>query len=522
MLQIRDLNILHRRDLRELVRDFSLTLSAGDRAVMIGEEGNGKSTILKWLYDPGLVADYAEASGQRSVAGERIGYLAQELLPEDRERSVCEYFLDSPAFSALSPRELADLGRQVDLTPEFFYRETPLGRLSGGERVKARLARLLAECPTALLLDEPSNDLDLATLALLERLISGFPGIVLFISHDETLIERTANVIVHLERLRRKTVFRATVARMSYGEYVSLRARSMRNQALKAASDRREAEARDERYRRIRQQVERAQAGVSRQDPHQGRLLKKKMKAVQSLGRRFEREDEEMTEIPESEDAIDFRLLGDGALPSGKTVLEMSLAELRAPAEPGEEDGRLLAKNVALRIRGPERVGIVGRNGCGKTTLLRRIAGLLLPRTDLRAALMPQDYDEGLPRDRSAAAFLTSFTGGSRAEETRIRQWLGALRFTPEEMDRPLSDLSGGQRAKVLLLMFNLREANVLLLDEPTRNLSPLSGPVLRGMLRTFPGAVISVSHDRKYLSEVCTRVLELTADGLKPVEIEG
>lgn len=103
-----------------------------------------------------------------------------------------------------------------------------------------------------------------------------------------------------------------------------------------------------------------------------------------------------------------------------------------------------------------------------------------------------------------------------RAYCTRIRTYLGSLKFTPDEMEHPIWELSGGQKAKVLLLRMSLSGANVLILDEPTRNFSPLSGPVIRKMLREFPGAVISISHDRKYIEEVCDKIYQLNPNGLQ------
>ena len=178
-----------------------------------------------------------------------------------------------------------------------------------------------------------------------------------------------------------------------------------------------------------------------------------------------------------------------------------------------EAGGRLLARDIELHVAGPERVCILGGNGVGKTTLLRRIAAELLPRRDIRAAYMPQEFGERLDGALSPVELLNR--SGSRAEEQRIRALLGSLRYTSLEMERPCSALSGGQRAKLLLASMALKRADVLILDEPTRNLSPLSGPVVREMLRAFGGAVISVSHDRKFISEVSTRAYELGPDGL-------
>ena len=151
--------------------------------------------------------------------------------------------------------------------------------------------------------------------------------------------------------------------------------------------------------------------------------------------------------------------------------------------------------------------------GAGKTTLLQMIAKELLDRTDLYAEYMPQNYEDLLDFSMTPVDFLDQ--SGEKEERTKIRTYLGALKYTADEMDHKISQLSGGQKAKILLLKMSLSGASVLILDEPTRNFSPLSGPVIRQMLKEFPGAIISISHDRKYIEEVCSRVCRLTEDGL-------
>ena len=509
MYQVKDLTITHKKDLTTLVEGLSLALAPGDRAAIIGEEGNGKSTVLKLLYDPALVEPYAEWTGEIVDKGLRRGYLAQELSPEELARPVWEFCQGSSAFEGADPRALDRAARQVGLSPELFWDGRPMSTLSGGERVKLRLALLLLDGPDLLLLDEPSNDLDLRTLDWLEEFLLGCEVPVLYISHDERLLERTANVVVHLERLRRRTLPRCTVARVGYERYVEERAARFARQEQNAAQERRAYEAKMERYRQIRDKVDHRQATITRQDPHGGRLLKKKMHAVQSLGRRFEREREDMTAMPEWEEAILAAFdEGKSAFPAGKTALRLDLPELRA----GE---RVLSRNIRLWVTGPEKIGIVGPNGAGKSTLLKLAAQELLPRTDLRAAYMPQDYGELLLGDRTPVEVLAP--SGHRDDVTRARTLLGNMKYKAEEMEHPAAGLSGGQRAKLLFLAMALNGANVLVLDEPTRNFSPLSAPVIRQVLARFPGAIISVSHDRLYLEQVCTRVLELGPEGLAP-----
>ena len=512
MLQIKNLSITHKKDLRLILDKFSCVLNYGDKAVIIGEEGNGKSTLLKWIYDPSIVDDYTETTGERIINKERLGYLPQELSAEDKEKSIYEYFTEEFLFWEQTPAELAKLARDFQFPKEIYYEEQKMNTLSGGEKVKIQMMRLLISQPTVLLLDEPSNDIDVETLEWLEKLILNWPYTVLFISHDEVLIEKTANMIIHIEQIRRKTESRYTVVHMSYPQYVEERLQNFEHQRQQALNEKREKQIRDEKYRRIMQKVEHQQRIISRQDPHGGQLLKKKMHAVKSMEHRFEREDENMTQMPDQEEAIFFKLGSrDAQIPSGKTVLEYSLDRLYTP------DGvQLLASDIFLRIRGSEKICITGNNGVGKTTLLRKIAEELLNRKDIRAEYMPQNYEDLLDMQITPVDFLNK--SGDKEEDTRIRTYLGALKYTADEMEHPIAELSGGQKAKVLLLKMSMSDANVLILDEPTRNFSPLSGPVIRQILREFPGAIISISHDRKYIEEVCDRVCRLTEAGIREI----
>lgn len=501
MLQIKNLTLTHKKDLRILLEDFSLVLNDGDKAVIIGEEGNGKSTLLKWIYNPELIDDYIESDGEKITNGQKLCYLPQELADFDKKKTVYEFFSEAGELWSQTPKELAKLANDFKVSQEFFYSEQKMETLSGGEKIKAQLMKIMMQEPTVLLLDEPSNDVDIETLELLEKMINEWRYIVLFISHDETLIENTVNMVIHIERIRRKTKSRYTVANVPYRQYVDERMNRMHKQEQQALSERREKKVREEKLNRIYQSVNYAQETITRQDPAGGRLLKKKMHAVKAMEHRFEREDENMTQMPEQEEAIFFKL-GDksSVIPAGKTVIEYSLDELWTI------DGtKKLADDIFLRIRGSEKICIIGKNGCGKTTLIKKIAEELLKRDDIRAMYMPQNYEEQLNLDITPVDYLDK--SGDKEERTKIRTYLGSLKYTVDEMEHPIAELSGGQKAKVLLLGLSLSDANVLILDEPTRNFSPLSGPVIRKMLREFPGAIISISHDRKFIDEVCDKV---------------
>ena len=507
MLQVRKLHIAMKKDLRELVRDFTFALNPGDKAAIIGEEGNGKSTLLKLIYDENLVEGYVEWSGTIQKDGMILGYLSQELPEEDRDKTAYEFCCGEEAFLDSSPKEVADAAAKLRFPADLFYSDRKMGTFSGGEKVKLRMALLTLRRPDCYLLDEPSNDLDIETLEWLESFIRECPQPVLYISHDEMLLENTANVIIHLEQLRRKTLPRYTVARMGYRRYVEERLSKFAHQEQVAKKEREEERKRQEKLRKIEQKVQHQLDNIAYSDrDHVGKMLKKKMKSVKSMEHRFDREREDMTEFPDSEEAILVGFGPDTAVPGGKTVVDFSLPRLEA-------GGELLAQNIRLYVRGAEHVCIIGNNGAGKTTLLRQIANELLPRRDLKAAYMPQDYGETVDQGQTPVEFLAK--SGEKEELTKVKTYLGSMKYTPEEQGHSIAELSGGQKAKLFFLKMILDGANVLVLDEPTRNFSPLSGPVIRGILRDFPGCIISVSHDRRYIGEACGTLYRMTPGGL-------
>lgn len=510
MLQLEHLNLSMKKDLRDLLRDLTFTLNPGDKAAIIGEEGNGKSTLLKLIYDETLVEGYAEWSGTIRKSGLILAYLPQELTPEEKEKTAYEFCCQESAFLDSSPKELADAAAALGFSQELFYSDRRLATFSGGEKVKLQMALLTLRRPDCYLLDEPSNDLDIDTLEWLESFIRDCPQPILYISHDETLLENTANVIVHMEQLRRKTLPRWTVAKMGYRRYVDERLQKFAHQEQVARKEREEDRKQTERWRQIYQRVDHELNTISRGNPSGGRLLKKKMKSVKSMEHRLERERQDMTELPDTEDAILVGFSEDISFPAGKPVLDLSLEWLCAPGE----EGRALSQNLRLSVRGAEHLCIIGKNGAGKTTLLRKIAQELLPRKDLRAAYMPQDYAETIDQTRTPVEFLAK--SAEKAELTKVKTYLGSMKYTAEECGHSIAELSGGQKAKLFFLKMILDGSNVLILDEPTRNFSPLSGPVIRQILREFGGCILSVSHDRKYIEEVCDVLYELDSSGLQ------
>lgn len=415
MLQVKNLNLYHKKDLRPLLTGLSFTLNDGDKAAIIGEEGNGKSTLLKLLQNPALVEDYAEYDGELVRNHIISGYLAQELPQEELERTVYEFLSAESAFLETDYQELSSWAGRLGIPTELLYSDTLMRHLSGGEKVKIQLIRILSLRPNLLLLDEPSNDIDIDTLKWLEDFINSCTFPVLYISHDETLLEKTANMILHLEQIKRKTESRCSVYRTSYADYVAIRQNALERQERLAKEEKAAYEKQQEKFRRIYEKVEYQQDVISRQNPSGARLLKKKMHSVKSMQRRFERQAENMTRRPDTEESIFFRFAQGEGIPSSKWVIDYELPLLTA-------GGRELARDIRLQVRGPEKVCIIGKNGVGKTTLLRRIAELLLGRTDIRAAYMPQNYDELLDQRATPVEYLSQTW--DKEETTRIRTYL--------------------------------------------------------------------------------------------------
>lgn len=179
------------------------------------------------------------------------------------------------------------------------------------------------------------------------------------------------------------------------------------------------------------------------------------------------------------------------------------------------KDLTVLVDSLSFTLNDGERLALIGEEGNGKSTLLHLIRNTLEKRSDLRIFYMPQDAGDLLDFSLSPVELLSP--SSKKEERSRAGILLGSMKFTADEMNHPSAGLSGGQKAKLMFLMMAESGANVLLLDEPTRNLSPLSGPVIRELLAEYPGCIITVSHDRRLIQEVCTRTVTLTPEGVRP-----
>ncbi|HHU08313.1 MAG TPA: ABC-F family ATP-binding cassette domain-containing protein [Clostridiaceae bacterium] len=501
MLHVNNLTIIRNRDQQTLISDLNFSLQKGDKLAVIGAEGNGKSSLLRVICRPKEAATYLDWTGEIFFGPYRIVYLAQECPQELLDKSIIELTLPSA-----EDNELYRLSGELNLDSELLFSSRETGSLSGGELMKLRLLLLFMTRPDIYVLDEPVNDLDLAGIHYIENFIKNSAEPILYVSHDETLLEKSANRILHIEQIWRRTEARVTYSGLGFREYREQFIYNVERQNKLAAKEEKDYQAKMQRHLAIQDKVHRDQENISRQDPSGGRLLKKKMHAVKSTGRRLEREHETQTQRTDREEDVEFFLEDLAGIPNNKEVINLQLPELYA-------GNKLLAKDISLLIRGPERIGITGMNGCGKTTLLRRIVDLLAKRSDIEVFYLPQDWQSLFAEAVSALDYLDP--QGVAVLRQEAADLLGSLSFSREEMLRTVDTLSGGQKVKLAFAKMRLTRPNVLILDEPSRHLSPLTNPAFRDSIAAYPGCVISVSHDRVFLREICTDVLRLTAEGL-------
>lgn len=497
MLEINNLTISIND--RYLIKNLNLVLNSGDKLAIIGEEGNGKSTLLKSILG---ICEYAEISGNINLKGNRIGYLEQSINDDKLDKSVHEFlFIDENDYYD-KINNLYKYLELISLRDEILKQK--INTLSGGEKVKISILKLLLNEYDILFLDEPTNDLDIETLEWLEEFINNTNKPIMYVSHDETLLSNTANMILHLEQIKKKTECRHTLLKIDYDSYVAQRLRKIDKQTQVAKSEKREFNKQQEKLQRIMQKVEHQQNTISRADPHGAAVLKKKMHSLKSQEKKLD--ETNLTEIPDVEESISF-FFENIEMPRTKNIIKLDLDELKVA-------DKLLSKNIELDIIGNVHLCIIGKNGVGKSTLIKLIYDELKDRNDIKVGYMPQTYDDILNNYKNVLDFICS--SGSKDEITKARMFLGNMKFTREEMTGNIKDLSNGSKAKLFLVKLVLDKCDVLILDEPTRNVSPLSNPVIRKVLKEYKGTIISISHDRKYINEVVNALYVLTPYGIE------
>ena len=506
MIKINHLTITQNKDLRDLISDLNMTIQDGEKVAIIGEEGNGKSTLLRTLMGEKL-ADFS-IRGEIQCDLQSLAYIPQHLPEELKKKSLQDYFfLES---TDLDYSLLYRLSDELHFDSSRFASDQEIGSLSGGEALKIQLIHELAKPFEVLFLDEPSNDLDLETVDWLKRQIRKIRQTVIFISHDEDFLSETADTIVHLRLVKHRKEAETLVEHLDYDSYSDQRKANFVRQSQQAANDQRAYNKTMEKHRRVKQNVETALRATK--DSTAGRLLAKKMKNVLSQEKRFEKTAQSMIQKPLEEEEIKLFFSDIQPLPASKVLIQLEKENLSI-------GDRVLVQELRLTVRGQEKIGIIGPNGIGKSTLLAKLQQLFNAKREISLGVMPQDYHKKLLLDLSPIVYLSKTR--DKEELQKIQSHLASLNFSYPEMQHQIRSLSGGQQGKLLLLDLVLRKPNFLLLDEPTRNFSPTSQPEIRKLFTTYPGGLVTVSHDRRFLKEVCTTIYRLTELGLEVVNLE-
>ena len=505
MIKINHLTITQNKDLRDLVSDLNINIQDGEKVAIIGEEGNGKSTLLRTLMGEKL-ADFS-IRGEIQCDLQSLAYIPQHIPEELKKKSLQDYFFLESADLDFSI--LYRLAEELHFDSSRFASDQEIGSLSGGESLKIQLIHELSKPFEILFLDEPSNDLDLETVDWLKSKIQKIRQTVIFISHDEDFLSQTADAIIHLRLVKHRKEAETLVEHLDYDRYSEQRKANFARQSQQADNDQRSYDKTMEKHRRVKQKVETALRNTK--DSTAGRLLAKKMKNILSQEKRYEKAAQSMTQKPLEEEEIQLFFSDIQPLPASKVLIQLEKENLSI----GE---RVLAQGLRLTVRGQEKIGIIGPNGIGKSTLLAKFQQLLSAKREISLGFMPQDYHKKLQLDLSPIAYLSKT--GEKEELQKIQSHLASINFSYPEMQHQIRSLSGGQQGKLLLLDLVLRKPNFLLLDEPTRNFSPTSQPQIRKLFATYPGGLITVSHDRRFLKEVCSSIYRLTEHGLKVVNL--
>jgi ATP-binding cassette subfamily F protein 3 len=522
---------------REIFRDLQWALNDRDRVGLIGPNGAGKSSLLK-----AIAGRITPESGHIALAkGARVGYLPQAadiptgttliqaalIPPESLARaeaalSTIEAKMADPAVygdpdalaRALAEQEQAlarfeqlgglnYAGKIRELLARFGFSEAdyalPTATLSGGQKKLVALARLAAESPELLMLDEPDNHLDLAAKRALEGFIRGYQGAVIIVSHDRYLLDEVVTHIAELEDGR------LTLYRGSYSRYAIERELArIRQQQLYIAQQKRITQIEEA----IKRFEESARIFIDNRSFKQARSRRKMLEKLEASG--------DIIEAVRERRVMPLQL-------NGWRGSEKAL-ELKRLAMGFDDD--LLFCDVSLLVKHGERVGLVGGNGAGKSVLFSLILGYNTP-LDGEVKIAPgvklgyyaQEHQTLANwMDRTPVEFIRDVNPSGEGEAVaKLIKFL----FKYEQTRLPIRGLSGGERSRLQLLALMLTNPNLLLLDEPTNNLDIESAEALEGALDDFEGSLLVISHDRYFLERVTDRVVELREDGLHTYRVE-
>jgi ATPase subunit of ABC transporter with duplicated ATPase domains len=496
---------------RTLFEGVSLQLNAGSRYGLVGANGSGKTTFLR-------VVAGNEAATDGTVAipgGARVGTLRQDLFLDDAQ-IILDLAMtgDREVWNALQERARiidhgeGDAGRLSDLedtirTSDGYTLEArasavleglgiplsshrqPLSTLSGGFKLRVLLAQVLVGGPDALLLDEPTNHLDILSIRWLEKFLAGYRGAALVVSHDQRFLD---NVVTHILDVDYQTI---TGYVGNYSAFALGKA---------ATRERKESE------------VARAEKIIAEKRAFVERFGAKATKAKQAQSRLKQIERIEVEELKTTSRRTPlFRFAPERA--SGREVLEVAAV---SKAYGSKE----VLRDVSLTVRRGERVAVIGANGLGKSTLLKIVMGRLPSDGgtvrfghEVRAGYFAQDHHE-LLRNASTTALDYLWEACPLEGTSYVRGQLGRVLFSGGDVDKPVGTLSGGEAARLIFGRIVVEKPNLLVLDEPTNHLDLEAIQALVDGLKAFEGTVLFVSHDRWFVSELATRIFEVTPAG--------
>ncbi len=472
---------------RELFAGLSVSFSDGERVGFLGPNGAGKTTFLKILADLEHT-DGGEISRRRSA---RIAYLPQEdVFPA--QATVGTVLADAVADQYSQAYE-RDTQVNITLSRFGFDREqTEVEKLSGGWRKRLALARAVIRNPDLLLMDEPTNHLDIEGILWLEEMLLRAPFACLVVSHDRYFLERVTTRVLELNPVYPEGFFSVEGP---YSKFIEKRADFLEAQQARQVT--------------LTNVVRREVAFLK--SHAKARRSKSKSRIDEAYRLKDELRELQTRNTQNAAAGIDF----DGTGRQTRKLLEArGLAKTLG--------GRLLFKDVSLVLTPGTRLGLLGLNGSGKTTLIRVLTGDLPPdegtvrqADNLRIVVFDQQREQ-LPQDIPLRRALAP-AGDSvdfRGRNTHITAWAKRFLFRVEQLDMPVSELSGGEQARILIARLMLRPADVLILDEPTNDLDIASLDVLEESLTEFPGAIVLVTHDRFMLDRISTEILGLNGGG--------
>jgi len=499
---------------RRLFGGVDFALEPGDRLALVGPNGAGKSTLLRVLAGE----DPPDDGRVHRARGARVLRLRQEVDPRRgvsvrEEAAAALSHLDAletelrdleAAMARCGGEVPADLAERYDRAHHAFEqgggfsrearvdavlsglgfdeasRDRPLEAFSGGWLVRVELARLLLAGPDVLLLDEPTNHLDLPAIQWLEDTLAEAEGALVLVSHDRAFLRRHARCVGELDGQGGFAFYRG-----SYDDYLHQRAERREQLLARQRQQEREVE-------RVERFVERFRAKATK-----ARQVQSRVKALEKL---------ERVEV-EPERRRRPRLRIPAPPRAGEVVLRLEQVHKRYEAP--------VFEGVELELRRGDKLALLGPNGAGKSTLLRLAAGRLAPDAghrrlghNVRAAWYAQHQIETLEPSNTV---LEELGRAARTEDVpRLRGHLGAFLFSGDDVDKQVSVLSGGEKARLALAKLLLRPANLLILDEPTNHLDIEACEVLERALAEYEGTLLLVSHDRAFLEAVATRLVEV------------